>query len=251
MTRDVDLLQREMGLLWGTDTGRGEPSPLVAWAVATDGCAVRVSPRVPRALAVRLHAEGGSSTGRGDPSHRPPELDRWAAELVAPSGPATVRGGPSFLVRSTPVVDSPARVCTSAQPVPAVLSAARPWAWWEPQEWEDLLSGRLGPWAIAMDGARVVAVCHTSRDGHGAAEAGVWTHPDARRRGHAAAVTAAWARVAAEGHDALFSSTSEHNSASRGVARRLGLRPVGWIWQLHPTTGPSDAGVPLGAPGDS
>jgi RimJ/RimL family protein N-acetyltransferase len=43
----------------------------------------------------------------------------------------------------------------------------------------------------------------------------------------------AWAAIARSRYDALFYSTSADNLASQGVARRLGLRPIGWIWQLR------------------
>lgn len=232
--RDVDLLELELDLLWGTDAyGRAEPHPLVALAVATDGYAVRVSPRVTTTSAARVRVDGSPDRGAEDPAVRPSELDRWV-EVLAPQGPTTVTGGPSYLIESTPTLSSVGEVFTSARPLPPLLPAARPEAWWQVQEWDDLLAGRLGPWAIAMDGPRVVAVCHTPRGDHRAAEAGVWTHPDARRRGHAAAVTAAWAATARTDHGVLFYSTSGHNLASQGVARRLGLRPLGWIWQVHP-----------------
>jgi hypothetical protein len=44
-------------------------------------------------------------------------------------------------------------------------------------------------------------------------------------RGLAAAVTAAWSAQVAD--RTAFYSTSEDNLASQGVARRLGLRPLG------------------------
>lgn len=231
--RDVDLLEVEMDLLWGTDAyGRDTAHPLVALAAATDGSAVRVSPGVPPTSAARLDVDASTNGRSDDPAVRPSALDRWA-ELLAPQEPTTVTGGPSYLIRSTPALPSAGEVFTSAKPVPSLLPAARPEAWWQAQEWEDLLAGRLGPWAIAMDGPRVVAVCHTPRGDHRAAEAGVWTHTDAPRRGHAAAVTAAWAATARTDHGVLFYSTSEHNLASQGVARTLGLHPLGWIWQVH------------------
>src|SRR5688572_25098616 len=61
----------------------------------------------------------------------------------------------------------------------------RPPMSWEEGEWRELVSGTLGPWAVAVteqDG-QVVSVCHSpvpvTADG---AECGVWTHPDHRGR---------------------------------------------------------------------
>ena len=236
--RDVDLLGLEMDLLWGTDAlGRAEPAPLLAAGFAGDGRVARAGTEVPAGLASQLGRDAGLPDGGAAGGRRPADLDRWT-ELLAPVAAVAVTGGPSYLVGSPRAAPSAAKVLTSAQPVPASLRDRRPRAWWEPQEWTDLLTGRLGPWAIAVDGSSVVALCHTPRSANGAAEAGVWTHPDARRRGHAAAVTAAWAGVAARDHDLLFYSTAEHNLASQGVARALGLRPLGWIWQLRPDAVP-------------
>jgi RimJ/RimL family protein N-acetyltransferase len=54
-------------------------------------------------------------------------------------------------------------------------------------------------------------------------EAGVETHPAFRGRGHAVAVTAAWAQaVRALGMFSLY-STSWHNRPSQRVAAKLGL----------------------------
>lgn len=236
---DLSLLGLEMDVLWGTDAyGRDEPAPLVAVAAASDGCAVRISSSVPPALAAQVRLDESVLSGTGDPSRRPPELDRWA-ELLAPVVPVTVSEGPSYLVKSPRSVSGVGQMHTSAQMVPAMLAAARPQAWWQPQEWEELLTGRLGPWAIAMDGSHVVALCHTPRSRHGSAEAGVWTHPDARRRGHAAAVTAAWADVAGEGSRRALLQHLRAQPRFPGVARRLGLRPLGWIWRVHPTAEPA------------
>ena len=58
-------------------------------------------------------------------------------------------------------------------------------------------------------------------------EAGVETAAECRGRGHAAAVVARWAAAVREqGAEPLY-STSWRNKASRAVARKLGLVPVG------------------------
>ena len=62
---------------------------------------------------------------------------------------------------------------------------------WASGEWQELLDGVLGPWAMALADGLVVSICHTPGPmTDRAAECGVWTHPDYRGRGHAAEVTA-------------------------------------------------------------
>jgi hypothetical protein len=96
------------------------------------------------------------------------------------------------------------------------------------------------PWTVALVDGRVAAVCETSRSAPTSVEAGVWTYEPYRRRGLAAAVTAAWACQVA-GRTAFY-STSEDNLASQGVARRLGLRPLGQWWTVY-------GAEPVGPPG--
>ena len=50
--------------------------------------------------------------------------------------------------------------------------------------------------------------------------------------GLAAATTAAWAEILAPRGLHLFYSTDADNHSSRGVAARLGLRLIGWSWEL-------------------
>ena len=88
---------------------------------------------------------------------------------------------------------------------------------------------------MALEGRRVVSVCHTPRPlTESGAEAGVWTDPAFRGRGLASAVTAAWAGVLAPTGRHLFYSTSADNRSSQAVARRLGLRRLGALWTVAP-----------------
>lgn len=79
--------------------------------------------------------------------------------------------------------------------------------------------------AAIVDGA-AVSVCACVRFPGDATEAGVETHAAFRGRGHAVAVTAAWARaVRARGIFPLYSA-SWSNTASHRVAAKLGLVPI-------------------------
>ncbi len=83
--------------------------------------------------------------------------------------------------------------------------------------------GRRGPFLAIFREGRAVALCASVRVTPHVHCAGVETVPDARGRGFASRVVAAWAgRVQALGA-APFYSTSWDNLASRAVARRLGL----------------------------
>lgn len=88
----------------------------------------------------------------------------------------------------------------------------------------------LEPWTVALVDGRVAAVCETARSAPASVEAGVWTYEPYRRRGLAAAVTAAWSAQVV-GRTAFY-STSDDNVASQGVARRLGLRQLGQWWSV-------------------
>ncbi|MDH3684605.1 MAG: GNAT family N-acetyltransferase [Myxococcales bacterium] len=79
------------------------------------------------------------------------------------------------------------------------------------------------PYVAAIESGAAVAICHSATGTGPAVDAGVETAPGWRRRGLGSRVVAAWARaVAAEGRLPLY-STWWDNSASLGIARRLGL----------------------------
>lgn len=85
------------------------------------------------------------------------------------------------------------------------------------------IAGRLPCRARLVEGS-AAAVCYSARLAERAAEAGVETLPRYRRRGFATQVVAGWAAaVQAQGRLALYSTTWD-NTASRGVAQRLGGR---------------------------
>lgn len=83
------------------------------------------------------------------------------------------------------------------------------------------------PFVVSVVAGRAVSVCASVRITAEAHAAGVETLPGHRRRGHAAAAVAGWAReVTRQRRNALY-STSWGNLASQGVASRLGLERFG------------------------
>ena len=135
---------------------------------------------------------------------------------------STIYTGPAFCFAETSITSHDAIAVTSENV--AVLSPyLDPWR-------EDVAAGM--PMAAVLDHGCAVAVCCSVRVGHEAHEAGVETHPDFRGRGHAAAAVRAWATMVRElGRMPLY-STSWDNTASRALARSLGLVQYGATLQL-------------------
>ena len=152
----------------------------------------------------------------------------------------TAESGPSYLVHQGAHAPSTAHLVRSDASDSDALRQANP-SNWATDEWQHLLRGDLGPWVMATVDGRVVSICHASRCNAHAAEAGVWTQPDYRGQGHAAACTAEWASLMRPSGRLLFYSTSHTNHSSQRVAARLGLRRLGCLWQLAraaPHSGP-------------
>jgi hypothetical protein len=225
---NLELLEIEMDLLWGSH------GPELVIACARDGLRARSSSSVPedvaRALTVQVEASQPGD-GLGSP---PRGLEHWRIALEDALGAAislAPGSGPSYLIDNEVVFPAAGRLVRSDADGVSQLRGANPGTW-RADEWLDLLDGRLGPWVMATQRSRVISVCHTPVSNARAAEAGVWTHPDFRGRGYAAATTAEWAALIRPSGRLLFYSTSSTNGSSQAVAARLYLRPIGWLWQL-------------------
>ena len=83
------------------------------------------------------------------------------------------------------------------------------------------------PFMALIEDGEAVSICASVRISPAVHCAGVETHPDHRRKGHALDVVAAWAQAVRSGGAVPFYSTSWDNIASQGVARRLGFRLAG------------------------
>jgi hypothetical protein len=165
------------------------------------------------------------------PASRPPALERCAQLLRESVGEVEIASGPSHVIPRGTAFASAASVRTSGDDEAWRPRAPGGWGW-RADEWEDLLDGKLGPWAMASVQDRAFAICHSARLADRGAEAGTWTHPDFRGQGHAAAVTAAWASLFDASDQVLFYSASATNISSQRVAARLNLPMIGWLWKL-------------------
>jgi Acetyltransferase (GNAT) domain len=227
---DLELLAIEMDLLWGTGAG-----PQLVLACARDGVRARIGNQIASDVARTLTTEIGSAPSGTDPDAPPPQVEHWRMLVENALGVAVTLApgsGPSYLIERDVRFPATAVLVRSDTTDLASVRHANPGNWAD-DEWRDLLGGHLGPWVMAMQRERVISICHTPVSNAVAAEAGVWTHPDFRGQGHAAAATAEWAALMRPTGRLLFYSTSWTNRASQRVAARLGLRRMGHLCQFQ------------------
>jgi RimJ/RimL family protein N-acetyltransferase len=206
----------------------------VTLASCGDGQALWIGAEVAEPLARELAAAFDQAPRPVNPGDPPPALERCAQLLAAAGGgdPLERAAGPSY------VFPPGARLASGAADAAIIASDARARIVnpgnWEPIEWDELIAGQLGPWTIAVDGARAISICHTPGPlTERAAECGVWTDPAYRGRGLAAATATAWLPLVAAPDRQVFYSTEFTNVSSQRVAQRLQLRPIGWTWRVH------------------
>jgi hypothetical protein len=195
------------------------------------------------ALSDRVATRAGELADRPREPFAPdvvPEIvERLAGVIRAmvPEATVTVSGGPCFVFPEELVeLPAPLPIVASGPEGPEGHDRARDLvrpANWEPGEWQELVAGHLGTWAMALDGDHPVSICHSPAATDGGVEAGVWTRADHRGAGLAPAVTRAWWSLERRRGRVLFYSTSADNHASRAVARKLRLHPLGWLWTIR------------------
>jgi GNAT superfamily N-acetyltransferase len=249
---DLDVLRTEIETLWvPDDRGRlicarernGAAAPDLVLAVASDGQYLALGAEVPNPLAWELEAVVSGAAARCDPAEPPIGVARCMELLHDALGPVELSSGLSYVISPGTTFESAAAVTRSDQADVSLLRGRAPAAAnWSADGWCMLLDGTLGPWAVASIEGRIVSICHCARLADRGAEAGVWTDPDFRGQGHAAAVVAAWASLLTATGRHLFYSTFSENRSSQRVAARLKLRQIGWIWEISrrlPSDGPA------------
>ncbi|HEX7122279.1 MAG TPA: GNAT family N-acetyltransferase [Gemmatimonadaceae bacterium] len=125
--------------------------------------------------------------------------------------------GPAFTFPEN-VPDAPHTVLVTAENADLLAPYLENWR-------SDVAGG--APMAVALDNGQAVSICASARVTARAHEAGVETHPDFRRRGHAGRAVMAWARAVRSLGVVPLYSTSWDNAASLGLAKSLGLIPFG------------------------
>jgi len=159
---------------------------------------------------------------RADLAPPPQSYDAIRAALAAHAPLASEFRGPAY------------RAPADLQPLPGAVLLTRasmqvlePWFAWLVLEWNP-----RQPVAAVIEQGIAVAVCFCARITTRAAEAGVETVPMFRGRGYAAAAVSTWAaEIRRRGLLPLY-STSWHNLASQGVARKLGMQLYGEDWSI-------------------
>jgi RimJ/RimL family protein N-acetyltransferase len=240
---DVELLRIEIETLWVPDdrgrvvrvrsrTFRAAPELVLALG-ADGGQCLAFGVDVPDLVALELEAVVRGAAAAADPGEPPSGVARCVELLEDAFGPVVLSSGLSYVIPPGVRFSSTAAVTWSDGAEVSSLGRRAPSsANWDADEWRMLLDGVLGPWAMASIEGKIVSICHCARLADKGAEAGVWTDPDFRGQGHAAAVVAAWASLLAPTGRHLFYSTFRENRSSQRVAARLGLRQIGWIWEI-------------------
>lgn len=240
---EVELLRTEIETLWVPDekgrllrarsrTFRAAPE-LVLAVGADGGQCLAFGATVPDLIAHELEAIVSAAAAPADPAALTSSVARCRELLEDAFGPVVLTSGLSYLIPPGVTFSSTAAVTRSDGAEASSLGGRAPSsANWTDDEWRMLLDGVLGPWAMASIDGRIVSICHCARLADKGAEAGVWTDPDFRGQGHAAAVVAGWASLLAPTGRHLFYSTFRENLSSQRVAARLRLRHIGWIWEI-------------------
>jgi hypothetical protein len=192
----------------------GPPAPRLYLAWNEHGVIGRVRHDVPPALADQLAAIVAAQPASDD-LDRPPACTAPIYAALAEHAPVAVEHDGGIEYTFPDQLDARGGTVALGADRAGVLER------WLPQ-WQGYATTGLPLVAVLVEGA-AVSVCACVRFPGDTTEAGVETHQAFRGRGHASAVTAAWAQaVRARGIFPLY-GTSWRNRASQRVAAKLGL----------------------------
>lgn len=218
---DTLFIHDERGRMLCLNDRDKRPAPRVYLAYTSDGYVLRCGRHVSDRIASRLKTIVGEQSPVENIQSVPGVVSAIQNVLEQPASDEA--GGPAY--RFPEPMPSAGTVTQLVESDVEIARTTFPWLLSELADWWPCF-------AVVQDGA-AVSVCFSARIGAAVCEAGVETLPAFRRRGYAAAVTAAWAVAIRESGRVPLYSTSRHNLASQGVADRLGLIPFGAdvIWE--------------------
>jgi GNAT superfamily N-acetyltransferase len=229
---EEELLRLDVEILFTrTSTGRliadnepdGERAPRLHLARGRSSSLIAFRDDVPEMVAAKWREIAGRLPAWDGPPTPDSAFDELRA-AVAENGPLERESiGPAFRFASPQVIDTAIDVRRIDNSSAELLDPFFPYT-------RSVLEKRAPVLGVVIDDA-VVAACFSARRGVSACEAGVATEEPYRGRGFGAAVVTAWAEaVEAEGRMPLYSTWWE-NTASLGIARKLGL--VAYAETLH------------------
>jgi hypothetical protein len=178
---DLELLHIEIETIWTTDSrGRVNGRELVI-ASSSAGNAAVIGSAVPDHLVATL-VEAITGAAPADDLSSPPAVLQHCRRLLEDTrGPLDLTSGPSYLIPDSLAFSSQVQLLRSDATDVAALRGANPGNW-QTDEWQRLLDGVLGPWAMATHDGEIISICHAPVSTARGAEAGVWTHPEFRGR---------------------------------------------------------------------
>lgn len=219
-----ELLKSHYQVTMSSDLS-GRLIPLFTLSRGTAGVVWSVRKDVPEEIADELDRLAGEERPGLDFEEPPLHVDAYKSLLGG-----RVSSGPAFGFPDK--IDAPAGITV----VDRLELLERHFRGWTADEIPS-----CSPIKAVMDSGYPVSVCFcASGSSMPAVEAGVETAAGFRRRGFAAGVTAAWARAVRTSGRIPIYSTDWTNTASCGVARKLGLIQYASDWSLAETRRQAD-----------
>ena len=207
----------ERGRLVRVNEPRGGPAPRFLLGRTRRAREWRVRDDIDESLAVELAALASADVPDIDDLEPARDITPFEAMLSRSTPVLKVWTGPAFHA-GPEIRPLPGAVAITPDNVELLRAHLPSWIDSAPNE---------EPMFVATVGGDAVAVCSTVRRTPAAYEAGVETVPDFRGRGYGSVVVAAWADAVRRSGVVPLYSTSWQNTASRALARRLGLTLFG------------------------
>ena len=206
------------------------PGPRLYFTGCPDGNIVRVREDLEDQTALRLLAIGARQPPWRDPEVLPQCLGKFIDVLSTEQPVATVAPHVIYRLPNRLKYAHPAKIVRGDSAKGAAMLARFAERGLPPAM---LAAGFKGvgdfwePWCVAVERDEIAAIAFAARLGDRGAEIGVYSFPNFRARGFAAAVTASWSSMPALDGRALFYSTARSNRSSQRVTARLALRMIG------------------------